>query len=76
MYYTYSPPVAGFIRRHRLIRIAVRKNLVPLVAVSYFTVRFGTLNSALMMSLMFVFSISLVRFLRRRIRANRTRPER
>ncbi|NVM26767.1 MAG: S8 family serine peptidase [Desulfobacterales bacterium] len=34
-YYTYSPPVAGFIARHDRVRLAVRWSLLPLVGFSY-----------------------------------------
>ena len=41
LYYTYSPPVAGFIARHDTVRLVVRWSLLPMVGISWMALHFG-----------------------------------
>ena len=41
IYNKYSPPLAHFIAKHDILKVAVRISLLPLVAVSYATLHFG-----------------------------------
>jgi Leucine-rich repeat (LRR) protein len=70
-YYKYSPPVAHFISKHETLKAAVRVSLMPLVAVSYATLRFGTTITLTMLVVFLIFAIFLVSFHRRKITAIR-----
>jgi len=43
LYYTYSPPVAGFIAGHDALRAPIRWALLPLVGVAWLALHFGLL---------------------------------
>ncbi|CAK8723454.1 Lysophospholipase L1 [Candidatus Electrothrix laxa] len=47
LYYTYSPPVADFIRQYDVIRFVVRVLLLPLLTISFFLVEFSPLQQLL-----------------------------
>jgi len=73
IYYRYSPPVANFIAKHNTLKTAVRIGLLPLVALSYTALHFGMKITATSIALVFVLSIILVLFYRRKIRVSRVK---
>ncbi|UCC41258.1 MAG: hypothetical protein JSV96_07500 [Candidatus Aminicenantes bacterium] len=66
LYYRYSPGIAGFIAKHELLRVAVRINLLPVIAFSSLMVHFGPTTTAVVLILMLVFSILFMRFYQRK----------
>jgi len=70
-YYKYSPPLAHFISKHETLKVAVRISLLPLVAVSYSTLHFGSTITLTMLAVLLTLAIFLVSFYRRKALAIR-----
>jgi len=68
LYYEYSPFAADFIAKHKVLRVAVRINLLPLVVFSYSMLHFGPTITAFMLAFVFALPIFFIRFYRRRVR--------
>jgi hypothetical protein len=68
LYYRYSPSIAGFIAEHKLLKAAVRVNLLPVIAFSSLMVHFGPAATAIVLVFMLVFSILFIRFYPGRVR--------
>jgi len=68
LYYRYSPSIAGFIARHKLLKVAVRINLLPLIVFSSLMVHFGPVATAVVLVFMLVFLIIFIRFYPGRVR--------
>jgi uncharacterized repeat protein (TIGR02543 family) len=66
LYYKYSPSVADLIAKSKMLKVAVRINLLPLVVFIYLMLRFGPITTAVMLGLIFALPIFFVRFYRRR----------
>ena len=61
LYNTYSPPLADFIARHDNLRAIVRLSLLPMVGMSWITLRIGPLPTLLLMlSLIIILSTPMV----------------
>lgn len=60
LYYKYSPFVADFIARHKILKIAFRISLLPLVVFGYSMVHFGPTLTAVMLVMIFAIPIFLV----------------
>jgi len=71
IYYKYSPFVANLITKHKALRVAVRINLLPIIAFSYSMVHFGQIINAAAFVSIFVISICLISSFRRRFRQTR-----
>ena len=74
LYYRYSPFFADLIARHKVLKIAVRINLLPLVVLSYSMVYFGPTIAAIMLVLIFVLPIFFISFFRRKLRLAEVKP--
>ena len=57
LYYKYSPFVADFIAKHKVLKIVVRFSLLPMITFSYSMVRFGPIITAVMLVLILVLPI-------------------
>jgi uncharacterized delta-60 repeat protein len=57
IYYKYSPFVADLIAKHKVLKIAVRISLLPMITFSYSMVRFGLIITAVMLVFIFVLPI-------------------
>ncbi|HDZ25943.1 MAG TPA: M6 family metalloprotease domain-containing protein [Candidatus Aminicenantes bacterium] len=62
LYHRYSPGIASFIAGHKLLKAAVRVNLLPVIALSSLMVHFGPAATAIVLVFMLVFSILFIRF--------------
>ena len=66
-YYKYSPFIADLIVKHKVLKIAVRINLLPLVVFSYSMLHLGPIITAVMLVFIFGLPIFLVSFFRRKV---------
>ncbi|MCK4814605.1 hypothetical protein KA005_02450, partial [bacterium] len=67
-YYRHSPFVADFIAKHSALKVAVRINLLPLVAFSYSMVHLGLIITVVIPVFIFALPIFLISFFRRKLR--------
>jgi Beta-propeller repeat len=58
-YYTHSPPMANFIKKHDYLRAMVRLILIPLVATGWLALKIGLVSA---MALIFFFALGLIGF--------------
>ncbi len=68
LYYRYSPSIASFIAGHKLLKAAVRVNLLPVIAFSSLVVHFGPAATAVVLVFMLAFVILFIRFYPGRVR--------
>jgi uncharacterized repeat protein (TIGR02543 family) len=69
LYYRYSPSIANFIARHKVLKAAVRVNLLPVIAFSSLMVHFGPVATTVVLVFMLVFPILFMRFYPGRVKA-------
>lgn len=69
LYYKYSPSVAELITKNKALRVMVRINLLPFVALSYSMLHFGPVITAAMLLLIFLIPFFFIRFQRRKTRS-------
>ncbi len=62
LYYIYSPSIANFIAKHKLLKVAVRINLLPMIAFSFLIVNFSPAATSIVLIFMLVFPILFMRF--------------
>jgi len=65
LYYTYSPPIADFIAKHDSLRAMVRISLLPVVGVSWISLKIGPLLTVTLMLFFISCFIGFVWFRRR-----------
>ena len=59
-YYKYSPFIAKNIAKSKILKAAVRTQLIPFVALSYSVVRFGPIMTGIVLILIFVFPVFVI----------------
>ncbi len=65
-YYTHSPPMADLIAKHESLQSLVRWGLLPLVGVSWFSLKLGpVVTFVLLLSLLFLISATTLAFYRK-----------
>jgi hypothetical protein len=67
-YYKYSPSIADLIAKYKILRVAVRINLLPLIAFSYLMIYSGPIITVVMLVFIFGLPIFFITFFRKRIR--------
>jgi len=65
LYYTYSPPIADFIAKHDSLRAMVRISLLPVVGVSWISLKIGPILTVTLMLFFISCFIGFVWFRRR-----------
>jgi len=60
LYNTYSPPMADFIAKHNSLRAMVRISLLPVVGVSWITLKIGSVSTVALMLLFISCFVGLV----------------
>lgn len=69
LYYKYSPSAAALITKNKALKVVVRINLLPFVALSFSMLHFGPVITAVMFLFIFLLPIFLIRFQRRKTRS-------
>ncbi|NIM59041.1 MAG: DUF1565 domain-containing protein [Candidatus Aminicenantes bacterium] len=68
LYYKYSSYLANFIAKHKILKVTIRINLLPLVVFSYSMLHFGPTITAFMLAFVFALPIFFIWFYRRKLR--------
>ncbi|MFX0200983.1 MAG: CFI-box-CTERM domain-containing protein, partial [Candidatus Hodarchaeota archaeon] len=68
LYYKYSPFFADLITKHKILKVATRINLLPLVALSFSMIYLGPMITPVLLVLIFVLPIPHILFFRRKMR--------
>ena len=68
IYYKYSPSVADFIMKHKVLKAAVRFSLMPVIVFSYSMLHFGLVFTTFMFLFIFLLPIPPILFCLRRMR--------
>jgi hypothetical protein len=68
LYYKYSPYAANIIKKHKLLKIAVRTKLIPLIAFCYSMVHLGPIMTGAILLFIFMLPFFLAMFHRRKLR--------
>ena len=68
LYYRYSPSIADFIAEHKLLKAAVRINLIPVIAFSSLMMNLGPAAAAVVLVFMLGISFFFIWFYPRRVR--------
>ena len=68
IYYKYSPFTAKIISKNKLLKSAVRTNLIPIIVFSYSMVHLGPTVTAIILIFVFMLPLLLVMFHRRKLR--------
>ena len=68
IYYKFSPSVADFIMKHKVLKAAVRVSLMPVIVFSYSMLHFGLVFTTFMFLFIFLLPIPPILFCLRRMR--------
>jgi hypothetical protein len=68
IYYKYSPSVADFIMKHKVLKAAVRFSLMPVIVFSYSMLHFGLVFTTFMFLFIFLLPIPPILFCLRKMR--------
>ena len=60
LYYKYSPFVANFIAKHKVLKVMVRINLLPLIAFSYSILHFGPVITSVVFIFIFMLPVFFI----------------
>ena len=74
IYYKYSPSVADFIVKHKVLKVAVRFSLLPVIIFSYSMLHFGLVFTTFMFLFISLLPIPLILFCLGRMRRMGQRP--
>jgi hypothetical protein len=61
-YYTHSPPMAEFIKKHDYLRAVVRLTLIPLVGAGWLALKIGLVSAAVLICFFVIGLAGLVRY--------------
>ena len=75
IYYKYSPFAADIIAKHKASKVMVRINLLPLIAVSYTTLRFGPVITIAVLFLIFMLPVFFIWRYRRKLKRHMRRKK-
>ena len=67
LYYKYSPFVSDLIAKHKILKIAVRFSLLPVIAFSYSMINIGPIITVVLPVFIFVLTIFLISSFRRKL---------
>jgi uncharacterized repeat protein (TIGR02543 family)/uncharacterized delta-60 repeat protein len=68
LYYKYSPSLANFISKHKVLKVVVQITLLPLVVFSYSMVHFGLIVTVVMLIMTFMIPIFFIWTCRSKLR--------
>lgn len=68
LYYKYSPSLANFISKHKVLKVVVQITLIPLVVFSYSMVHFGPIATVVMFIITFMIPIFFIWTCRSKLR--------
>jgi hypothetical protein len=68
LYYKYSPFAANFIAKHKALKVAVRINLLPIIAISYSILHFGPAITTILCIFIFMLPVFFVWRYRRKLK--------
>ncbi len=75
IYYKYSPFAANFIAKHKALKVAVRINLLPLVAISYSVLHLGPTITTALFIFIFMLPIFFIWRYKRKLRLQMRRKK-
>jgi len=75
IYYKYSPWAADLISKHKVLKVVVRISLLPLIAISYSALHFGSLITFAVLIFIFVLPVFFIWRCQRKLRRHMRRKK-
>ena len=75
IYYKYSPHVADLIAKHKALKVMVRINLLPIIAISYSILHFGPAITTILCIFIFILPVFFVWHHQRKLRRHMRRKK-